>query len=134
VAIPFGFALWVLIGARRDHRGRVARRQGADQRVKYEVAGAEVGGGGADPPAGDELERGGRWGPAVDVQPHAQVRAQRSPGQADLDAAGAGVAVILDRPAQQAVADPEFAAVPRAPPAVKSGHACLERDVGDPPE
>jgi hypothetical protein len=36
------------------------------------MAGAEVGGGGADEPAGDELERGGGGPPAVDVQSHAR--------------------------------------------------------------
>jgi hypothetical protein len=34
--------------------------QGAGQRVKQEMAGAEIGRGGADTPAGDELNSGGR--------------------------------------------------------------------------
>ena len=30
--------------------------------------------------------------------------------------------------------EPEFATLPRAQPAVKCGHACLEGDIHDPPE
>jgi len=44
------------------------------------------------------------------------------------------VAIVLDRPAQSAVADSQFAVQPGALPAVKRGHAGLERDVNDPPE
>jgi hypothetical protein len=40
---------------------------------------------------------------------------------------------MFDRPAQQAFADPKLA-LPRTLPAVKCGHARLERDVHDPPE
>jgi hypothetical protein len=58
----------------------------------------------------------------------------RAAGQADLDPARARVAIVLDRPAQQASAEPEFAALPSAQPAVKCGHARLERDVHDPLE
>jgi hypothetical protein len=44
------------------------------------------------------------------------------------------VGVVLDRPAQQAFAEPASAALSGALPAVKCGHARLERDVDDPPE
>jgi len=46
--------------------------ESAGQRVEQEMAGAEVGRGGPDTPAGDEFERGpGGWPrPAVKVQPH----------------------------------------------------------------
>jgi hypothetical protein len=94
-------------------RWRQVLRQGAGQRVEQEMAGAEIGAGGPDAHAGDELDSGGRGGPAVDVQSHAQQRAQRSPGQADLDPARARAAIVLDRPAQQAVAEPQVAAPPR---------------------
>ena len=60
----------------------------------------------AHAPAGDEFQSGGRRGPAVDVQPHVQGRAQRSPGQADLDPARARVAIVLQRPEQLAPAGP----------------------------
>ena len=50
-------------------------RPGAGQRVKQEMAGPEVGRGGPDAPARDELNCGGRGGPAVDVQSHPQGRA-----------------------------------------------------------
>jgi hypothetical protein len=43
-------------------------------------------------------------------------------------------AAVLDRPAQQALADPEFAALACVLPAVQGGHARFERDVDDPPE
>jgi hypothetical protein len=98
------------------------------------MAGAEVGRGGPDAPAGDELKCGGRCGPAVDLQSHAPPRAQRAAGQADLDPAGARAAIVLDRAAQQAVAEPESAALPGVLPGVKRGYARLERDVHDPPE
>jgi len=68
----------------------------------------------------------------VDVQPHPQRPAQRSPGQADLDAAGPQV--VLDRPAHEALAEVQWAVVFGALPALKRGHACLEGDVNDPPE
>jgi hypothetical protein len=112
---------------------RQVLRPRAGQQVKQEVAGAEIGRAGPDAPAGDELNSGGRAGPAVDVQPHRQQRAQRTAGQADLDPTCPGIAIVLGRPAQQAFAEPEFA-VPCALPAVKGGHTRLERDVHDPPE
>jgi hypothetical protein len=100
------------------------------------MAGPEVGCGGPDALAWDELEGGpcGPPGPAVEVEPHAQWPAQQPPGQANLDPVGAGLAVVPDRPAQQALANAEFAAVLDARPVLESGHVCLERDVGDPPE
>ncbi len=109
-------------------------RQRAGQPVKQEMAGAEVSRAGPDAPAGDELQSGGRGGPAVDVQAHAQGRAQRSPGQADPDPARTRVAVVLRRPEQLASGGPGFAALSRALPAVECGHAGLERDVHDPLE
>jgi hypothetical protein len=111
-----------------------ALRHSVGQRVKQEMAGAEVGCGGPDAPAGDELECGGRWGPAVDVQSHAQQRAQRLPSQANPDPARTRVTTALDRPAQPAAADSQFAVLPRALPARKCGYARVERDVHDPPE
>src|SRR6516162_3214274 len=100
------------------------------------MAGAEVGSSGPDAVARDEFEGGpcGRPGPAVDVEPHAEQRAQRSPGKANLDPACAGGAIVLDRPAQQAVANAKFAVLLCALPVLKGGHACFERDVNDPPE
>jgi hypothetical protein len=53
-------------------RWRQVLRQGAGQRVEQEMAGAEIGAGGPDAPAGDELDGSGRGGPAVDVQCLAQ--------------------------------------------------------------
>ena len=70
---------WLALGA-AHMRWWPWLRQGAGQRVKQAMAGAEVACGGPEAPAGDELESGGRGGPAVDVQSHAQGRAQRSPG------------------------------------------------------
>jgi hypothetical protein len=58
----------------------------------------------------------------------------RAAGQAHLDPARSGVAIVLDQPVQQTVAEPEQAALPGALPAVKCGYARLERDVHDPPE
>jgi hypothetical protein len=106
------------------------------QGVQEEVAGAEVGCGGPDAVARDEFEGGpcGGPGPAVDVEPHAQRPAQRSAGEANLDPACAGVAIVLDRPAQQALANAKFAILLCALPVLKGGHACLERGVDDPPE
>jgi len=52
----------------------------------------------------------------------------------DLDPARARAAIVLDRAAQQAVAEPESAALPGALPEVKRSYARLERDVHDPPE
>jgi hypothetical protein len=106
------------------------------QGVQEEVAGAEVGCGGPDAVARDEFEGGpcGGPGPAVDVEPHAQRPAQRSAGEANLDPACAGVAIALDRPAQQALAKMKFAILLCALPVLKCGHACFERDVDDPPE
>jgi cyanate permease len=52
----------------------------------------------------------------------------------NLDPACAGVAIVLDRPAQQALANAKFAVLLCALPLLKGGHACLERDVDDPPE
>lgn len=40
----------------------------------------------------------------VGLQPHPQRRAQRPAGQVDLDPAGPAVPVVLDRPADQAMA------------------------------
>lgn len=85
---------------------RHALQQIAGQRVKQEMAGAEIGCGGPDTPAGDELKGGGRCGPTVNVQAHAQVRAQRAPGQADLDPARSRTGNVVDRPAKQAFAKP----------------------------
>ena len=73
-------------------------------------------------------------GPAVDVQSHPQGRAQRSPGQEDVDPARASAAIVLDRPAQHACAEPEFAARPGALLVIKCGHAGLQRNVHNPPE
>ena len=75
---------------------------GAGQRVKQETSGPEIIRCGPDEPARDELQRGGGCGPAVDIQPHAQRRVQRSSGQADLDPARAQVAVVLNRNEQPA--------------------------------
>ena len=69
-----------------------------------------------------------------DVQSHPQRRVQRSPGQADLDPAGAHVAIVLQRPEQLASAEPQFATVAGAQPAVKCGHVRLEGDIHDLPE
>jgi hypothetical protein len=41
---------------------------------------------------------------------------------------------VFDRPAQQAWANAKFTVLPCALPVLKGGHACLERDVDDPPE
>jgi hypothetical protein len=100
------------------------------------VAGAEVGSGGPDSCAGDEFEGGPRgWpGPAVEVEPHGQRRAQGAAGQADLDPVGTRIAIVPDGPAQQALADVHLAVGCGALPVLKCGHACLERDVNDPPE
>ena len=64
----------------------------------------------------------------------AQWWAQRSPGQPGLDAAGTRVAVVLERPAQDAFAEVQAAVVFGALPLLKRGHAGFERDVNDPPE
>ena len=100
------------------------------------MAGAEVGRGRPDARTGDEFESGPRdWpGPAVDVELPGQQRAQRPAGQADLDAVGSRVAIVLDGPAQQAPADAHVGVGPGAQLVLKCGHACLERDVNDPPE
>ena len=45
-----------------------------------------------------------------------------------------GLAIVLHRSEHLACAESQFAAVPRALPAVKCGHTRLERDVHDPPE
>lgn len=115
---------------------RHVRWQRAGQTVQQEVAGAEVGRSGPDALAGDEFEGGpcGQRGPAVDVEPHSQRRAQWPPGQADFDPVYARVAIVLDRPADQALTIAQFAVLSRALPAFKGGHARLERDVNDPPE
>jgi hypothetical protein len=63
-----------------------------------------------------------------------QPRAQRPPAQANLDPVCAGVAVVLDRPAQQASANAKSAAVFYALPVLKNGPVCLEWDISDPPE
>ena len=65
-------------GDRRCHPRLRTLGQRAGQRVKQETAGPEVIRCGPDEPAGDELQCGGRGGPAVDVQSHAQRRVQRS--------------------------------------------------------
>ena len=70
----------------------------------------------------------------VDLQPHAQRRAQRPAGQADLDPAGRVAPVVPDRPAHQAVASAPSAVLPGELPAVHGGHAGGERDVHDPLE
>jgi hypothetical protein len=41
---------------------------------------------------------------------------------------------VLDRPAQQALADAKFEVLFCSLPILKGGHTCLERDVDDPPE
>jgi len=41
---------------------------------------------------------------------------------------------MLDRPAQQALADAKFGVLSCSRPILKGGHTCLERDVDDPPE
>ena len=61
-------------------------------------------------------------------------RAQRSPGQADLDPVCTGLAIVLHRSEHLACAESQFAAVPRALPTVKCGHTRLDRDVRDPPK
>src|SRR6516164_5392565 len=76
----------------------------AGQGVQQGAPGAEVGIARPHPLARDERERGGGGRPAVDVQPHAQRPAQRAPGQADLDLAGAQARVVASRAAQLAVA------------------------------
>jgi hypothetical protein len=111
---------WLARGAAGMRRRQVLRQR-AGQRVKQEMAAAEVGCGGPDAPAGDELQGGGRCGPAVDVQSHAQERAQRSAGQADLGPACTRVVVVADRPAQSAFADVQFAVLRCALPTVKCG-------------
>jgi len=75
----------------------------------------------------------------VGLQPHAQRRAQRPAGHADLDPAGTAVPVVLDRPAGQAPAGAASAVLPGGRPAgelpaLRRGHACSERDVRDRPE
>ena len=57
-----------------------------------------------------------------------------SPGQAHIDPAGTRVAIMLDWPAELAVADLQGAVVSLAPPALKCGHARLEWDINDPLE
>ena len=125
--------------ARRVPRAgwRQVLRQSAGQQVKQEMAGPEVCRGGPDAPAGDELQSGGRCGPAVDVQSHPQGRAQRSPGQADLDPACTGLGIVLHRPGQLACAGSEFAAVPGTLPAssaathVSNGTSTIRRNDSD---
>jgi hypothetical protein len=51
-----------------------------------------------------------------------------------VDPARASAAIVLDRPAQHASAEPEFVAQPGALPVIKCGHAGSERNVHDPPE
>jgi hypothetical protein len=55
-------------------------------------------------------------------------------GVLNLDPVCTRVAIVLGRPAHSAAADWQFAGLPCALPAVECGHACLERDVDDPPE
>src|SRR6516162_9677224 len=95
-------------------------QQGVGQVVQQEVAGSEVARGGPDPLGWDEFKNGpcGRGGPAADVQPHGTRRAEPPPGEANLDSARTAVAILLDRPAQQAWADVQFAAQPGALPAL----------------
>ena len=96
--------IWALL---RRH----ACRWRAGQGVQQAVAGREVGCAGPDPLARDEFESRGGGRPGLDVQPHLDRWAQRPAGQADLDPAGAEVAITLDRPSQQAVAKAQFAVV-----------------------
>src|SRR6516165_7512549 len=83
-------------------RGWLEQRAG--QAVQQVMAGPEVGCGGPHPLAGNELQGGGGGGQAVDVEPHAQRRAQQPAAQADLYPAGTQVPVALDRAAHQALA------------------------------
>ena len=102
---------WLALSPGMDW-GKVLRQE-AGQHVKQAMPGAEIGRGGPDGPAGDELHGGGRGGPAVDVQSHAQERAQRSRG---LGGPGSGVAPSRDRarsaPGRLAFAEPESGAWP----------------------
>ena len=120
-----GVGLWVFPGGTVERLHLPLELERVDQRIHQEVAGAEVACAGADAPAGDEFERGARWrrGPAIDVQSHAQDRAQWSPGQAHLDPACTRAAIVLDRPAQPALADVDFAVVSLTQQALKCGHA-----------
>jgi hypothetical protein len=70
----------------------------------------------------------------VQVQPHAQPRAQRPPGQANLDPPGTEVLVALDRPAQDTAAQAQFAVLPGELPGFQRCHPCPERHMHDPPE
>src|SRR5215469_4529518 len=94
--------------------------ESAGQCVQQEMAGAEVGRGRPDTRTGAELESGpGGWPvPAVDVEPHGQQRAQRPAGQADLDAVGTRVAIVVDGPAEQAPGDVQVGVGPGALPAL----------------
>ena len=64
----------------------------------------------------------------------ASAAAQRPPGHADLDPAGPRAGIVLDRPAQSALADVQFVFVSLEPPALQRGHARVEWDVNDPAE
>ena len=109
-------------------------RQGVDQGVQQAVAGTEVACGGPGALTWDEFEGGARGGQAVYFQPHEQRLARRPAGQVDTDPACAGVVIALDRPAQEGVAEVQFAVLSGALPGFKSGQAVIERDVNDPPE
>jgi hypothetical protein len=52
----------------------------------------------------------------------------------DLDPACAAVAIALDRPVQEAVAEVQFGVLSGVLPAFKGGQAGVEWDVNDPPE
>ena len=100
-------AVLLLPGGLDLDRGWLGQRLGqADQQV---LARPEVSCAGPHPLAGDELHGGGGGGPVVDVGPHAHPRAQRPAAQVDLDSAGTEVPVALDRAAQQALAQAQFA-------------------------
>jgi hypothetical protein len=74
----------------------------------------------------------------VDLQPHAQRRAQRPANQADLDLAGPVAPVVPDRPAHQAVAGVPSAVLPvicplsRAATQVANGMSTIRWNDGQP--
>jgi hypothetical protein len=55
-------------------------------------------------------------------------------GQANLEPACTRTPIMLDRPAQPALAELQFAVVSLAPPALKRGRVRFEWDVSDAPE
>jgi hypothetical protein len=129
---PWSACGW-LAAARSGRRAGKGPCERAGQRVQQQVAGPEVGGAGPDVPAGDEFQRGPRGPRRTSGRPAASssAAAQRPAGQVDLDLAGPAVPVVLDRPADQALAGapscPVSCPLSRAATHVPNGASTIRR-------